>query len=232
MEQNITLVAAFLAGVLSFLSPCVLPLLPTYTAVLSAGTDRKVGEKKTKGNLFINGVSFFSGFTLVFVIMGATASQFGQMFLVYQDGIRQVGAIFIVIMGLHVSGFLRVRALEREYRPLLRKTLEGPLGAFFLGIAFTTGWIPCVGPILASILVYAGTAATLTQGSLLLFVYAMGFSLPFLLMAVLLNRYFYQVRRFYPYLAILQQVAGVMLIIIGIVIYFDVMQRILGVLWP
>lgn len=232
MDQNITLVAAFIAGVLSFLSPCVLPLLPTYTAFLSAGTDRKVVVSKTKGSLFINGFCFFCGFTLVFVIMGATASQFGQMFLVYQDGIRQVGAIFIVIMGLHVSGLLRVRILEREYRPLLRNTLEGPLGAFFLGLAFTTGWIPCVGPILASILVYAGTATTLTQGSLLLFVYAMGFSLPFLLIAVLLNRYFYQVRRFYPYLAILQQVSGLMLIIIGIVIYFDFMQRILGVLWP
>lgn len=111
------------------------------------------------------------------------------------------------------------------------KCVGGPIGAFALGVAFTAGWTPCIGPILASILVYASTTATLGQGALLLFVYAVGFSLPFLIVAFLLNKYLYKVRKLYKWLPFVQQASGVVLIAAGIIIYFDLMQKVLGAVW-
>ncbi|MBP2626969.1 MAG: cytochrome c biosis protein transrane region [Firmicutes bacterium] len=229
MDNNITLITAFIAGVISFLSPCVLPVLPTYTAFL-AGT-KTTDVMESKWGFLLNALCFLSGFTIVFVVMGATASYFGQVFLDYQDVIRQSGAVFMVIMGFHLLGFLEITALQREYRPLLTNTLHGPIGAFILGVAFTTGWTPCIGPILTSILVYASTTATLGQGALLLFVYAMGFCIPFLIVAFLLNKYLYKVRRLYKWLPFVQQSSGVVLIVAGIILYFDLMQKVLGVVY-
>jgi len=232
MDHNsMTLVTAFIAGNVSFLSPCVLPMLPTYAAFL-AGTGIKPIESTGDKWLFrYNALCFLSGFTVVFVVMGATASYFGQMFVDYQQIVRQSGAIFMVIMGFHVLGVLKVSLLQRDFRPLLVTTLRGPVGAFILGVTFTVGWTPCIGPILASILFYASTTATLSQGVLLLFVYAMGFCIPFLVLALLLDKYLYKVRSLYKWLPVVQQASGVILIVAGIIIYFDLMQKVLGVIW-
>jgi len=229
MDNNITLITAFIAGTVSFLSPCVLPVLPTYTAFL-AGT-RVTDVMSSQWRFILNALCFLSGFTLVFVVMGATASYFGQIFLDYQDVIRQSGAVFMIIMGGHLLGIIKVTALQREYRPLLATTLGGPIGAFILGVAFTAGWTPCSGPILASILVYASTTETLGQGALLLFAYAMGFCVPFLIVALLLNKYLYKVRKIYKWLPFVQRLSGVVLIIAGIIIYFDLTQKVLGIVW-
>jgi len=162
-------------------------------------------------------------------MMGATASYFGQLFLDYQDAIRQIGAIFMVIMGIHLLGIVKLEWLEREYRPLLQHTFQGPIGAFILGVAFTAGWTPCTGPILASILVYASTTITLSQGAFLLFVYSLGFSVPFLLMALFFKNYFFRIKVVMKWLPYLQGLSGVMLIIIGIMLYFNLIQRVLGI---
>jgi len=231
MDDNITLITAFIAGTVSFLSPCVLPVLPTYTAFLAGTGTKTTGVMKSKWGFLLNALCFLSGFTIVFVVMGATASYFGQVFLDYQEVIRQIGAVFMVIMGGQLLGIFQFTVLQREYRPLLTTTLSGPVGAFILGVAFTAGWTPCIGPILASILVYASTSATLGQGALLLFVYAMGFCMPFLIVALLLNKYLYKVRKIYRWLPLVQQASGVVLIIAGIVIYFDLMQKVLGMVW-
>lgn len=227
---NITLLTAFGAGVISFLSPCVLPILPTYAAFL-AGTGLE-GEKKGNQLRFLaNSIFFLSGFTAVFVAMGATASYFGQFFIDYQDAIRKSGALFMIIMGIHLSGLISFSRLHREYRPFLQNTFRGPLGAFILGIAFTAGWTPCTGPILASILIYAGTSGTVSQGAFLLFVYAMGFSVPFFVIALFLNRYVGRIRALYVWLPVIQKVAATVLVITGVVIFFDLMQRGLGLFW-
>ena len=231
MDNNITLITAFIAGAVSFLSPCVLPVLPTYTAFLAGTGTNKTDVISNKWSFLLNALCFLGGFTLVFVMMGATASYFGQVFLDYQEVIRQTGAVFMVIMGGHLLGIFRVAVLQREYRPLLTTTLGGPIGAFVLGVAFTAGWTPCIGPILASILVYASTTATLGQGALLLFVYAMGFCVPFLIVALLLNKYLYKVKKLYKWLPFVQQASGVVLIAAGIIIYFDLMQKVLGAVW-
>jgi cytochrome c-type biogenesis protein len=224
--MDVTLVTAFLAGVGSFLAPCVLPMMPTYAALL-AGAD---AYHPGRGSFVGNSLAFLSGFTLIFVIMGATASYFGQFFFDYQVLIRKFGAVFMVIMGLYLLGILNIPILQREYRPLMNSAFQGPVGAFFLGIAFTAGWTPCTGPILASILIYAGTAATLTQGALLLFVYAMGFSVPFLIIALLCNRYLSKIQGLYTWLPLIHRIAGVVLILIGVMVYFDLLIRVLGYL--
>lgn len=226
MEDQVTFFTAFIAGLGSFLAPCVLPMMPTYAALL-AGADPYQAGRRT---FIINSAAFLGGFTLVFVAMGATASFFGQFFFDYQVFIRKLGAIFMVIMGLHLLGLLAIPALQREYKPLLHQTFQGPGGAFFLGIAFTAGWTPCTGPILASILIYAGTSATLTQGAMLLFVYSLGFSVPFIIIAALCKRYVMQIKSLYRWLPLIHRVAGLVLIIIGISIYFDILPQVFGYL--
>lgn len=226
--ENVTLLTAFAAGLLSFLSPCVLPVVPTFSALL-AGTETP--QEKAGIRFWLNAACFLLGFTLVFVVMGATASFFGQLLLEHQRLIQKTGAVFMVLMGLHLTGFFSVGLLQREYRPLLKYTFQGPLGAFLLGIAFTFGWTPCTGPILATILVYAGSTATLTQGALLLFIYSMGFCLPFLALAAVIRRYLVSLNSFYVWLPSIRRVAGIILILIGLTIFFDLMQKWLGFIW-
>lgn len=226
--ENVTLLTAFAAGLLSFLSPCVLPVVPTFSALL-AGTETPAGKAGIR--FWLNAACFLLGFTLVFVIMGATASFFGQLLLEHQRLIQKAGAVFMVLMGLHLTGFFSVGLLQREYRPLLNNTFQGPLGSFLLGIAFTLGWTPCTGPILATILVYAGSTATLTQGALLLFVYSMGFCLPFLALAAVIRRYLVSLNSLYVWLPAIRRGAGLILILIGLVIFFDLMQKGLGYIW-
>jgi cytochrome c-type biogenesis protein len=163
--------------------------------------------------------------------MGATASYFGQLLLENQRLIQKIGAVFMVLMGLQLSGFFSFDLLNREYRPLLQYTFRGPLGAFLLGVAFTIGWTPCTGPILATILIYAGTAATLWQGAFLLFVYAMGFCLPLLGLAAIIRRYVFSLNSLYEWLPAIRRGAGIVLIVVGLFIFFDWLQKGLGFIW-
>ncbi len=229
MDYSITLITVFGAGLISFLSPCVLPMLPTYTALLAGGGAQTMADNRWR--FLANAISFLSGFTLIFVAMGATASYIGELFLDYQEVIRKIGAVFMMIMGIHVLGILKLPGLAREYRPFLQSTFTGPAGAFFLGLAFTAGWTPCTGPILATVLMYAGATATVSQGAFLLFIYAMGFCLPFLALALLINRYMSKIQGIYKWLPVVQQVAGIILIAAGLFIYFDLMQKGIGILW-
>ncbi|SMC82438.1 cytochrome c biogenesis CcdA family protein [Sporomusa malonica] len=230
MDYNLTLLTVFSAGVVSFLSPCVLPMLPTYTALL-AGTGDQTEVYAKRWSFYINAISFLSGYTIIFVVMGATASYIGELFFDYQEVIRKVGAVFMVIMGLQVLGVLKILSLQREYRPLLRGTFTGPFGAFLLGLAVTAGWTPCTGPILATVLMQAGSSATVSQGAFLLFIYAMGFCVPFLVLAITINRYITKIKGVYKWLPVIQQIAGAVLVAAGFFIYFDLMQKGLGVFW-
>ncbi|MEN6567255.1 MAG: cytochrome c biogenesis protein CcdA [Veillonellales bacterium] len=223
---DITLLAAFVGGLLAFLSPCVLPLLPVFSAMLAGAA---TGEERCS-TLYINSGCFFIGFTFVLIIMGATASLLGQWFFDHQPEIKKIGAFLIIIMGVYLSGLVRLIPLEREYRPFLARTFQGPFGAFLLGISFTVGWTPCIGPILASILLYAGGNTTVAGGALLLLVYSMGFSLPFFLLAVLFRQYLSRMRDIYQWLPRLQQVAGYLLIVIGLFMWLDWLQKGLGIL--
>ena len=171
---------AFLAGFLSFISPCVLPLLPTFSLILAKNSQQDGGEAR---RLYANTTAFLAGFTLVFVMLGATASLIGSWLFSYQEVLRQGAAVLIIAMGLFMTGWIRIPLLLREYRPFQRRGFGGIGGAFLLGCGFTLGWTPCTGPMLATILLYAGDTATVGAGALLLFVYSLGFSVPFFMLA-------------------------------------------------
>lgn len=226
--DSFTFIAVFAAGAVSFLSPCVLPLLPTYIALLAGtGPHETVAGGATR-YLFVNALCFLFGFTVVFVAMGATASYLGQFFFENRDVIRKVGAIFMAIMGVHLAGVVQIGKLYREYRPLMDYTLRGPLGALALGVAFTIGWTPCIGPILAAVLAYSATADTVGKGAFLLFVYAMGFSLPFLFVALIFNHFVFRLRVVYKWLPYIQKMAGLVLIATAAALYFDLVTLMLG----
>ncbi len=227
--HDISLLAAFAAGAVSFLSPCVLPVVPAYLAVLAGG------ETGARRQFAVRTVCFFAGFTVVFVAMGATASLLGQLFLEHQDTVRRVGAVFIVLMGLQLIGLLRLPGLDRERRLAPGGRLGGPLGAFVLGLAITAGWTPCVGPILAAILAYAGIDGTVSHGVLLLTAYAAGFALPFLLFTLLYRRFSARIRARYRWLPVIQRAAGAVLVATGVLLFFDLVQKLLGIIygyWP
>lgn len=137
----------------------------------------------------------------------------------------------MILMGIQIIGLFPGSFLHREYRPLLKNTFQGPLGAFVLGVAFTAGWTPCTGPILASILVYAGTSSTMGEGAFLLFIYAMGFTVPFFVIAFFMHHYLDRLGSFFRYLPVIQRGAAIVLIVAGIFIYFDLLQRGLGLFW-
>ncbi|HWR38094.1 MAG TPA: cytochrome c biogenesis protein CcdA [Patescibacteria group bacterium] len=228
VDQSLSLLSVFIAGVLSFFSPCVLPLLPAYSAILTGlGGDGKSSSARRWGN----SLSFMAGFAVVFILMGATASYLGQLFGEYQEPMRKLGAVFIIVMGFLMMGLFRISWLEREYRPGLQRVFRGPAAAFAMGIAFTAGWTPCTGPILAAVLMYAGTSASIGQGAFLLLVYTLGFAIPFLTLVLLCDRIASRLRLFYGLLPWLQRIAGLLLVIAGVLLYFDLMQRILGEYW-
>lgn len=225
--SEVSLLAAFMAGVVSFLSPCVLPVIPVYIAMLAGAGD----EAAPTGRLLIGrSLSFMAGFTVVFLLMGATASLVGQLFADYQEVIRKTGGLFMVLMGFSLAGLVRIPMLQRDWRPQKKGRIEGPFSAMLLGAAITAGWTPCIGPILASVLAYASISGTLGQGMVLLLAYAAGFALPFIAFALLYSRYLARIRSWYRWLPLVQKVSGLILVLAGVLLYFNLIQKGLGML--
>lgn len=218
---------AFLAGFLSFISPCVLPLLPTFSLILAKNSQQDGGEAR---RLYANTTAFLAGFTLVFVLLGATASLIGAWLFSYQDILRQGAAVLIIVMGLFMTGWIEIPLLLREYRPFQRRGFGGIGGAFLLGCGFTLGWTPCTGPMLATILLYAGDTATVGAGALLLLVYSLGFAVPFFLLAVIWRRHIMKLRAFYQYLPIIQRAAGIVLVLLGVLLWSDSLAYLVRIL--
>ena len=226
MEMTL-LGGAFLAGFLSFISPCVLPLLPTFSLILAKNSQQDGGEAR---RLYANTTAFLAGFTLVFVLLGASASLLGAWLFSYQELLRQGAAVLIIVMGLFMTGWIRIPLLLREYRPFQRRGFDGIGGAFLLGCGFTLGWTPCTGPMLATILLYAGDTATVGAGALLLLVYSLGFAVPFFLLAVIWRRHIMKLRAFYKYLPRIQQAAGIVLVLHGILLWSDSLTYLVRIL--
>lgn len=218
---------AFLAGFLSFISPCVLPLLPTFSLILAKNSAQDGRETQ---RLYANTTAFLAGFTLVFVLLGATASYIGSWLFAYQEILRQGAAVLIIVMGLFMTGWIKIPLLLREYRPFQRRGFGGIGGAFLLGCGFTLGWTPCTGPMLATILLYAGDTATVGAGAFLLLVYSLGFAVPFFLLAVIWRRHIMKLRAFYQYLPRIQQGAGIVLVLLGILLWSDSLTYLVRIL--
>lgn len=222
---DVNVFVAFAAGIFSFLSPCVLPLIPSYLSFVSGVSLEEIrGEQvasRIRWRVALNSVAFILGFSLVFVSLGASASFLGSLFLGYRSFIRMAGGIFILLVGLYLMGLFKIPALERYLQFNLKDKPAGYLGSVLVGITFAVAWTPCVGPILGAILALAGTSAEIGRGILLLSTYAAGLALPFFLSAVAVNSFFQFSQGFRRYIQAIHITGGVLLVIVGILLLTD-----------
>ncbi|MDD2366130.1 MAG: cytochrome c biogenesis protein CcdA [Desulfuromonadaceae bacterium] len=226
---EVTYIGAFIAGLLSFLSPCVLPLIPSYVMYITgisysdlhAENPSHIIRQKT----IVHSLSFILGFTSVFVLLGASATYIGSFLHQHSTVIRKVGGVILVLMGVHVTGIFPIRFLLGEKRVQIRHKPAGYVGSFLVGIAFAAGWTPCIGPILAAILAVAATEERVYQGIMLLLVYSVGLGLPFFLSALAMDRFLALFNRFKKYIHICEIITGILLVIVGILIYSNWLSR-------
>jgi cytochrome c-type biogenesis protein len=210
---------AFLAGIVSFLSPCVLPIVPGYVTFVSGMTLDELSDGESsdaRRAAVIHSLLFGLGFALVFMTLGAVASAMGQTISRSLPTISRVGGILIILFGLYLLGVLKLAPLTREYRPHLARKPGGALGSLVVGMAFGAGWTPCVGPILGTILLYASMETTVVQGTLLLGVYALGLGIPFLIAAVGINWFLASSARIRDWVMPLQKASGAVLVLMGV----------------
>jgi cytochrome c-type biogenesis protein len=234
MEENVTLLAAFGAGLLSFISPCVLPLIPGYLSYISglsldemrgvpaAGGGTAVAVARPPGvrrQVVLSSLAFIVGFSLVFVSLGAAASAIGQFLAQRQALFNRIAGAVIVIFGLHTMGVLRIEWLYQEKRVHTSRKPAGFIGAGLVGVAFAFGWTPCIGPILAGILALAGSQETVAKGVRLLAVYSLGLGVPFLATALMIDRFFSAMGRIRRYYHTIEIVSGALLVVIGLLIF-------------
>ena len=232
MDQ-VSIGLAFIAGVLSFLSPCVLPLVPGYISFLSGisldelkqGTSHKKILKKAG----VTSIFFVIGFSVIFISLGASASLVGKLLVQHIDVLTKIAGVIIVVLGLHLVGILKIKWFNYEKRFDVKRFSPGILGAFLIGLAFGFGWTPCVGPILGGILTLAATQDTLLKGMFLLAVYSLGMGIPFIIAGFAVGafmRFFDRYKRFIRWGEVL---AGGLLIVIGILIFFGKLDMLLKV---
>ena len=220
--ESLGVAVAFTAGLFSFLSPCVLPLFPSYVSFITGMSVADLTTDLTptaRRRVLIHAVAFVLGFSLVFVALGASFSAAGQFLLDYREWIRRIGGALIVIFGLYIAGVLRIGFFGRTQQWQLREKPAGYLGSLAVGITFAIGWTPCVGPILGASLSLAGTAETVQRGIGLLVAYSAGLGLPFLISAAALGPFLAFFKRYRPFIPIMERTAGVILVVVGVLVF-------------
>jgi cytochrome c-type biogenesis protein len=217
--QSLGLFVAFSAGLLSFLSPCVLPLVPSYaTFITGMSLDELEAREtaRTRRTVFVHGVLFVAGFTLVFLALGASATFIGALLKFASRWVQAAGGVLLVLFGLYLVGLLRLPGAEREWRMHLAEKPVGYLGTVLVGITFGAGWTPCIGPVLGGILTMAAAQGTMGRGIGLLAVYSAGLAIPFLLSTLLIDWFLTGFRRFRKLLPWINRVSGAMLLVLGV----------------
>ena len=224
---EVNVFVAFAAGVFSFLSPCVLPLIPSYLSFVSGVSVEEMrgaqAAARVRTRVVLNSAAFILGFSLVFISLGASASFLGGLFLGYRNFIRLVGGIFVVLVGLYLVGLFKIAALERYLQFNLKDKPAGYLGSVLVGITFAVAWTPCVGPVLGAVLALAGASGEVGRGIFLLSSYAAGLALPFFLSALAVNSFFQFSQKFRRYIHAVHVMGGVLLIIVGVLLITDYM---------
>lgn len=223
MQEQISILLTFLAGIGSFFSPCILPLIPVYLSFITglSVNELKSTEESSKDTRKVlkEVILFIIGFSIVFVALGASASSITTLLVKSKKILRIIGGIIIIIFGLHITGLLKIKFLEYEKKIHLEtKPILGGLGSLVVGMTFAIGWTPCIGPILGAILTLAATRTTLLQGVILLSVYSLGLSLPFLITGLAVNQVLKLFTKIKKYLKIITIATGIMLIITGILV--------------
>jgi cytochrome c-type biogenesis protein len=224
--------AAFLAGILSFLSPCVLPLVPGYVSLISGASVEELQspERRMFRTVMLHSLTFVLGFSVVFIALGAVATGVGQIVNEYHSLLSKIAGIVVIIFGLHLTGLLKIKALYADKRLHEVKGGASAMGSFAVGFAFAFGWTPCIGPILATILVLAGAQETVWRGVVLLAVYSLGLAVPFLLTSLGVDRFLAFYGRFRRHLHTVEVLSGVLLIAVGVLIFLNNLRLLSGYL--
>ncbi len=223
---DVTFATAFLAGLISFLSPCVLPLVPGYVSLISGLSveqlqDSEQARRGGLGPILASSIAFVLGFSVVFVALGASASAVGKFLLVNKPLFYKIAGAIIILFGLHLTGLLKISYLYREKRFQGAPRKMGWLGAFVIGLAFAFGWTPCIGPILGTVLTLAATKEKVSEGINLLAVYSAGLGVPFLLTTLGINGFLRFYRRFRRHLRAVEVFSGILLLAVGLLIFFN-----------
>ena len=219
-ENQVTLFVAFVAGLVSFLSPCVLPLIPTYIAFITGFSLKELQDTHKDSamlrKMVINSLAFILGFSTIFILLGASASFIGQFLNEYKSTIAKVGGFIVIFLGIFMTGIVKIQPLLQEKRVHVTKKPLGLLGTFLVGVTFAAGWTPCVGPILGSVLVVAGSSGHFLRGIILLVAYSLGLGIPFFVSTLAIGWLLSFNKKVMKYVNIISILTGILLIIIGV----------------
>ena len=236
MNPDVSLIAAFAAGFLSFVSPCVLPLIPGYISFVSGVSVEEMradaAPATSRLQVFVTSLAFVIGFSLVFIALGASATAIGKFLFAKLPLLSKIAGVILIVFGLHTMGVFRLAFLETEKRVHAQRKPAGPLGAMLVGIAFAFGWTPCIGPILGGILAIAGSKNSVGEGILLLAVYSLGLGIPFLLTSLAINQFFGAAKKIRRYYHGIELASGALLIAIGVLIITGQLTIIVRYLQP
>ncbi len=233
--ENVSIFFAFTAGLVSFLSPCILPMIPSYLAFITGISLEELSQdqnlKKVRKSVISNSLLFILGFSILFIIMGASATFLGKFLSKNIRWLEIIGGSLVVILGLHFAGLFKIKFLDRERKIHLNKKPLGLFGTVLVGMAFGAGWTPCVGPILGSILTMAAATQAVVKGIILLIAYSIGLGIPFLLTGLLIHKFFEYFKTIRKYFRVISLVGGILLVIIGFLLitgYFTTISSFLG----
>jgi cytochrome c-type biogenesis protein len=228
--QEISGMIAFSAGLLSFVSPCVLPLVPSYVTYITGASFKELTDVEARSKLrwaaLFHSLFFISGFSVIFILMGASATYLGQLLAQYQYWIMKGGGVLIILLGIQFTGIINLPFLQIEKRFEVKRKPLGYAGSFLVGVVFAAGWTPCIGPILSTILIYASTSKSFTTGILLLTYYSIGLGIPFLLSSLAFNSFLSAFDKIKRYMRVINVVSGLFLIAIGILFLTDTFKEI------
>lgn len=220
-SESIGFSISFTAGVLSFLSPCVLPLIPSYVSFITGMSLDDM--QRSRRTTLVHALLFVTGFTLVFLALGATATVMGRLLHQQRDWVGRVGGVLVIVLGLYLLGAFNIGAFARERRMHIANKPVGYLGTVLVGMAFAAGWTPCIGPILGGVLTYTASSSDLNRGLLLLFAYSLGLAVPFVLAAVMIDRFMTLFQKYRGALVWMSRISGVLLIAVGVLMITDSM---------
>jgi len=227
--DNVSVFTAFIAGLVSFLSPCVLPLVPGYISIISGASLEQLKAREKDSSLFrtvlLNSIMFIIGFSITFILLGASATWIGQVLLSKMRLLGQIAGLILIAFGIHLTGLVKINALYKDKRFHNLEKPRGLVGALVLGLAFAFGWTPCIGPILAGIMTIASTKQTVTEGMFLLGTYSAGLGIPFLLTSLALNKFLAFYGRFKKHFHAVEVASGILVIAIGVLILTGSLSR-------
>ncbi|QEK13350.1 cytochrome c biogenesis protein CcdA [Crassaminicella thermophila] len=221
--MNVSTPIALGAGFLSFFSPCILPLIPAYITYITGTTfEDELADKKLFA--FTRTLGFVIGFSIIFIVMGISASFIGKLFIRHKELFRKVSSMLIIFFGLNMMGVLKIKLLNKEIRMKAPKNISNWFGSIFMGMAFGAGWTPCFGAVLGAILVYASSTSTVAKGFYLLLAYSIGMGIPFIITSLVIHKFSGLMMKYERYLPYITKLSGIILVIFGILVFFNKMS--------